>query len=377
MGSLTQELAKYAQAQDMDPRQLKTLTRQLSSGFGGGDAQYQTSPAATGISNTMQWAKDNPIDAGTLAISPMWPVGDIAGVANDARHYLKDPKSRNWANYGMTALGALPFVPPVMGMAKAFHGGPHKWLPEEGFPQGHPRLDKMGTGEGAQAYGHGFYAAESPGVANQYRSALSGYNELVLTTGQGKKRGGALDDVDLEVSKYLEYGASDAGQFPHNTVHYAKRRAEAAGDQSALARLDEYGTDARTGYEKNLGTTYELDIPDDAAAKFLDWDAPLSEQGKAIQDIAKSYGIKTTPSGMKEANGSDLYRAISAAKRKPPFDSASLNAGGMEGSEALRKAGIPGLKYYDQMSRGGKEGTRNFVVWDQDVLDRTKILGQE
>ena len=86
-------------------------------------------------------------------------------------------------------------------------------------------------------------------------------------------------------------------------------------------------------------------------------------------------------------------------------------------SEALRRAGIPGNKYYDQMSRPGrrtggtyiveggpmrmafdtmdeakahvkkypqfkqtikdvkKEGTRNYVIWDQDVLDRSKVLG--
>jgi hypothetical protein len=46
-------------------------------------------------------------------------------------------------------------------------------------------------------------------------------------------------------------------------------------------------------------------------------------------------------------------------------------------SEALRKAGIPGLKYYDQMSRTGQKGTRNYVTWDQDVLDRTKILEKD
>ena len=44
-------------------------------------------------------------------------------------------------------------------------------------------------------------------------------------------------------------------------------------------------------------------------------------------------------------------------------------------SEALRKAGIPGLKYFDQGSRVGGKGTRNYVTWDQDVLDRTEVVG--
>ena len=43
-------------------------------------------------------------------------------------------------------------------------------------------------------------------------------------------------------------------------------------------------------------------------------------------------------------------------------------------SEALGKLGIPGLKYYDGMSRNAGEGTRNYVTWDQDVLDRMKLL---
>ena len=46
-------------------------------------------------------------------------------------------------------------------------------------------------------------------------------------------------------------------------------------------------------------------------------------------------------------------------------------------SEALRKAGIPGLKYFDAGSRPGLKGTRNYVTWDQDVLDRAARQGVE
>src|SRR4029453_2036207 len=47
---------------------------------------------------------------------------------------------------------------------KAYHGSPHDF---EQFS-----LAKIGTGEGAQAYGHGLYFAEKPEVAKQYRDAL-------------------------------------------------------------------------------------------------------------------------------------------------------------------------------------------------------------
>jgi len=56
----------------------------------------------------------------------------------------------------------------------------------------------------------------------------------------------------------------------------------------------------------------------------------------------------------------------------------SENLGGDQAaSEALRKAGIPGLKYFDQGSRAGGEGTRNYVTWDQDVLNRSKMLERD
>ena len=46
-----------------------------------------------------------------------------------------------------------------------WHGSPHKWDV--------PDISKVGTGEGAQAYGHGFYSAEAPDVAKQYQEAIA------------------------------------------------------------------------------------------------------------------------------------------------------------------------------------------------------------
>ena len=105
----------------------------------------------------------------------------------------------------------------------------------------------------------------------------------------------------------------------------------------------------------------------------LDWDAPLSEQSEAVRAVAKQFGIKTTPSGMKEARGADVYSAISQAKQKPPFDNTSMNPGSAEGSAYLSELGIPGIKYFDQGSRAAGEGTRNMVLFD-DLARRAKVL---
>ena len=57
----------------------------------------------------------------------------------------------------------------AMGMAPTgmtvFHGSPYK------FSSFDPT--KIGSGEGAQAFGYGHYVAQSPDVAKEYRTALS------------------------------------------------------------------------------------------------------------------------------------------------------------------------------------------------------------
>ena len=48
--------------------------------------------------------------------------------------------------------------------ATVWHGSPHKF---DAFD-----ASKIGTGEGAQMYGHGIYAAENPAVAKQYADGV-------------------------------------------------------------------------------------------------------------------------------------------------------------------------------------------------------------
>ena len=63
---------------------------------------------------------------------------------------------------------------------KAYHGSPHDF---DEFS-----TDNIGTGEGAQAYGHGLYFAEREGTAKTYRDALSADTSF-------KKSDGTLFDL--------------------------------------------------------------------------------------------------------------------------------------------------------------------------------------
>ena len=330
--------------------------------------------------------------------------------------------------YGIT--GLFGGVPKGALGANVWHGGPNAWKPEPKFPQGRPRLDRIGTGEGAQAYGHGFYSADAKAVGQSYADDIN-----VPLQFKGKN----IDEIYNDGIK--ERWADVISKMSTNEVDDFTT---IMGNLSQVDQMDSIPsvlysfTPAQKKMYRDIiepkltkpevsASLKKLDLPDKDIAKMLDWDAPLSEQSKAVQEIARLYNIKTTPSGMKEARGSDIYRAISQAEAKPPFNTASRNPGSVEGSEALRKAGIPGLKYYDQISRHpsgnapkdtaarilqatggnrknaieetkkriarsdskvdsnlksaleileGKEqiGTRNYVTWDQDVLDRVKIL---
>ena len=59
------------------------------------------------------------LDTAAIGLSPVPVTGDVLGLAADASRYINDPSSRTPLNFGLTALGALPFVPP----ASAIFGG--------------------------------------------------------------------------------------------------------------------------------------------------------------------------------------------------------------------------------------------------------------
>ncbi|NJL19458.1 MAG: hypothetical protein HC901_04200, partial [Bdellovibrionaceae bacterium] len=84
-------------------------------------------------------------------------------------------EGREWdavAAGGVVASNATVLPAGMLAMG-GYHGTPHEIDPREGF-----RLDKIGTGEGAQAYGHGLYFAGSDETADYYRRSLSGKPDI-------------------------------------------------------------------------------------------------------------------------------------------------------------------------------------------------------
>ena len=101
---------------------------------------------------------------------PEYMRGGLLNLASGAQQYVQAAGRGETGDLPPNVIdAALNFAP--IGMV-AYHGSPHLF---DKF-----RMDKIGTGEGAQAYGHGLYFAENPATAKQYFDALG---EEVITLG--------------------------------------------------------------------------------------------------------------------------------------------------------------------------------------------------
>jgi hypothetical protein len=221
-------------------------------------------------------------------------------------------------------------------------------------------ISKVGTGEGAQSYGHGMYYAENPSVAESYRKQLSNFEEPFIKFGKNKITGSEMTDLDLEALKYLERGKRDAGQFPHNTVYYAKQAAK--DNPEVLQKLNEFGNDVNFGYEKNRGNLYKVDIPDKDIPNMLDWDKPLSKQPKEVQDALK--GIESRFPEIPDFNLRNWMDTDPLASTWHNVLARDLGLEQKEIASILKENGIKGIKYADELSRGKDKGTSNFVVFE-------------
>jgi hypothetical protein len=205
-----------------------------------------------------------PVGAWKLAGSPM---DDVAGVLSDTL-----------SGVGMKAQGAMDAgrafagdefggVGPSGGI-RAYHGSPHDF---DKFS-----MDAIGTGEGAQAYGHGLYFAENEGVARGYRDAL-------------RWQGSDWDDPRYVARFWLDKYKGDpqaAAQYLEGTIKHQSTDASKSAVSEAIGILKQGGTGLDAA---NPGSMYEVRInanPDD----FLDWDAPLSAQSEAIRGLFAPIG---------------------------------------------------------------------------------------
>lgn len=122
------------------------------------------------------------------------------------------------------------------------------------------------------------------------------------------------------------------------------------------------------------GNVYSVEHPAEPT-DFLDRDLPFSAQSQAVKDAIAKLGIRVSPN----TPGRTIYQyvAAEAAKRLEALQRERLHNplyDPVGGSRLLEEAGVPGMRYLDQFSRGGNGASHNYIVFDGSKL---KITGRE
>jgi len=177
-----------------------------------------------------------------------------------------------------------------------WHGSPHE---SDAFD-----ASKIGTGEGAQAFGHGLYLAENKTVADEYAGNYGILYKVALP--------------ESMVARMLDWDKP----------------------------LSEQNETVKRFFEPYVAETRKaLATPGDSA-----WG-----------DLAAP--INFDPTGSELLN--ILSRHVNPEHGKLTFNTVLTGGtGGAYTSEMLKSAGIPGIRYLDGSSRGAGEGTRNYVMFD-------------
>jgi hypothetical protein len=265
-------------------------------------------------------------------------------------YIVLDKKSIRSSPDSPSAAGALP----VQGI-RAYHGSPHDF---DAFD-----INRIGSGEGAQAYGHGLYFAENKNVGLDYQRGLSGDTIELAGVRQPKPEKGSPEDVALAALSNAQFNQSS------NPFGEALRmlREFPASDKGLMERAKAVLADWEGQSAKVVpsGRMYEVNIKADPS-EFLDWDKPLSQQSEGVRKAVEKFFSDLSPAEraqVKDAPGGDWVKGIGAKLRKQsaganPFSSGqslndvlgSLNRPDLA-SNALSEAGIKGIRYLDQGSR--------------------------
>ena len=236
-----------------------------------------------------------------------------------------------------------------------WHGSPYK------FAAFDPA--KIGTGEGAQAYGHGLYVAENPAVAKGYA--------------QNVKDLGSIQEYNAKLSQLSKIMDEDS-VYPG-----AYRQFKSAKGQEAANEYDNV-LEQKLQKAQGPGNLYQIDLPDKHIDQMLDWDTPLHQQPQNVQDALGKLGYVADKSKVNEYDDA-LLAALQGSNTELPKQ--PLNPTGESiykklgppqiASQKLAELGIPGIKYLDANSRNAADGTRNFVVFpgNENMLQIQDING--
>ena len=241
--------------------------------------------------------------------------------------------------------------------------------------------------------------AEREKVADKRDRTLEQFDEAKNTEEALKALGRDADDLHNAILDVVAPNLSTLGylaELEFSSQEAAKQTAKTDQDYLNRARKDRSLIGKIT--TEQGGNVYTVELDDSVIDNLLDWDAPFSKQppkvkAALVELTRKAVGLSEakeyfaiedkdwgalTPlqkqgyvdeisenlslSVKNNDTGATLYRALEQILQSKKNASLALNS-----------LDVPGLKYYDGVSRRAKKGTHNIVLWDQDTLNTLEV----
>ena len=264
-------------------------------------------------------------------------------------------------------------------------------------------LEKIGTGEGAQAYGYGLYFTESEDIAKFYKDALTDPGGVPLMY-KGKRLDTPwTDEIEERFADELA-GLSEGERDDFITVLANLSQINLKSDAPSLRESSINRGRQQRIFDKIIddveqpdlgeGKMYKVGLepnPDD----MLNYQTTFADQPKKVQDALKAIGYEVEKNlvGQKKPKSQ-----IDLAMRRPMpmiLDSLKgritedIRSGKQEPgradkilSEKLLEQGVPGIKYRAAGSRGASidaaDVKMNYVIFDDKaikILEKYGIVG--
>lgn len=223
------------------------------------------------------------------------------------------------------------------------------------------RLNKIGTGEGNQAFGYGLYFTDSEDIAKFYKNQVS-RTTFETTDGKVFDPYNVVDGVrtiqNLNIRSFISKdgdvdGAISLAKRLIEDIPSAKQGSDTAKkDLKLLENIKKKG-----GLIKKIGKTYKVALapkPDE----LIDYDVSLNEQTEKIQKALRPFYEKYSVS-----NAADFGTLLATVQRQRTIPDDAF-------SEELVKKGIKGVKYKAGQLSGVKDSeATNYVIFDENLIN--------
>lgn len=251
-----------------------------------------------------------------------------------------------------------------------YHGSPYSF---ENFD-----ITKLGSGEGAQAFGHGLYFTNTQEIANGYANILSSRKHFWEALQNGNEISLSKEDYDF-LSKEIDALGYDGQRAENSDLGNIKVEGEDTYSPEVLEALAvAFGKNAKNDLKdyalseeeinrfleiKNKISNpqlYKVGIHEGKTPSeydYIDWREKLTDKQKEKLNMESSDNL----------TGEEVYKDLS---KKLGTDK--------KASEYLLTKGIDGISYKSNKGTGGKDGNgRNYVIFDSNSIRIDEINNEK